>query len=149
MQTAAPSRLRNPLAALAAGLLLAACSASGSTAPDCESAVDCARGQTCLSGSCVEGAVDSGSEDTATDTGRIDTGSEDSGADTGRIDTGSEDTGADTATADTDPADTAVDTGADTTIDDSRCDIDEMMSQRTRGSSRPRCEESWRASGAK
>jgi hypothetical protein len=111
MQTAAPSRLRNTLAALAAGLLLAACSASGSTAPDCETAADCARGQTCASGSCVEGSVDTGSEDTATDTGRIDTGSEDSGADTDPTDT---------ATADTDPADTAVDDTAasDTAVDD-------------------------------
>jgi hypothetical protein len=111
MQTAAPSRLRNTLAALAAGLLLAACSASGSTAPDCETAADCARGQTCASGSCVEGSVDTGSEDTATDTGRVDTGSEDAGADTDPTDT---------ATADTDPADTAVDDTAasDTAVDD-------------------------------
>ena len=68
MQHAAPSRLRNAFAALAAGLLFAACSASGSTAPDCETAVDCARGQTCLAGACVEGAIDTGSEDTAADT---------------------------------------------------------------------------------
>ena len=61
MQHAAPSRLRNAFAALAAGLLFAACSASGSTAPDCETAVDCARGQTCLEGACVEGAIDTGS----------------------------------------------------------------------------------------
>jgi len=133
MQTAAPSRLRNTLAALAAGLLLAACSASGSTAPDCESAVDCARGQTCLSGSCVEGAVDTGSEDTATDSGRIDTGSEDSGADPDPTDTVAEDTAvADTDPADTDPADTGADdttvadttadTTADTAVDDTTAD---------------------------
>ena len=134
MQTAAPSRLRNAFAALAAGLLLAACSASGSTAPDCETAVDCARGQTCVSGSCVEGAVDSGSEDTATDTGRIDTGSEDSGADTDPAadtatadtavdtdpaDTGADDTAVEDTTADTDPGDTTVD---DTTVDDTTVD---------------------------
>ena len=117
MQTAAPSRLRNPFAALTAGLLLAACSASGSTAPDCESAVDCARGQTCLAGSCVEGAVDTGSEDTATDTGRFDTGSEDAGADTDPADTDPADTATADTSADTDPGDTAVDTGADTTAD--------------------------------
>jgi hypothetical protein len=134
MQHAAPSRLRNAFAALAAGLLLAACSASGSTAPDCETAVDCARGQTCVSGSCVEGAVDSGSEDTATDTGRIDTGSEDSGADTDPAadtatadtavdtdpaDTGADDTAVEDTTADTDPGDTTVD---DTTVDDTTVD---------------------------
>ena len=125
MQHAAPSRLRNAFAALAAGLIFAACSASGSTAPDCETAVDCARGQTCLAGACVEGAVDTGSEDTAADTSRLDTGSEDTSADTDTADTGSEDTAvADTAvedtSADTDPVDTTVaDTDTtDTTVDD-------------------------------
>jgi len=131
MQHAAPSRLRNAFAALAAGLLFAACSASGSTAPDCETAVDCARGQTCLAGACVEGAIDTGSEDTAADTSRIDTGSEDTTADTDPADTAVDDTTvADTAVADTDPADTGLedtevadtettDTGAeDTAIDD-------------------------------
>ena len=108
MQHAAPSRLRNAFAALAAGLLFAACSASGSTAPDCETAVDCARGQTCLAGACVEGAVDTGSDDTAADTSRFDTGSEDTAADTEVADTA----------ADTEVADTAVDTNADTTVDD-------------------------------
>ena len=132
MQHAAPSRPRNTLAALAASLLLAACSASGSTAPDCETAADCARGQTCLSGSCVEGAVDTGSEDTATDTGRIDTGSEDSGADTDPTDTATADIGADTGadtavedtTADTDASDTAVDDTAvdDTAVEDTTAD---------------------------
>ena len=131
MQHAAPSRLRNAFAALAASLLFAACSASGSTAPDCETAVDCARGQTCLAGACVEGAIDTGSEDTAADTSRIDTGSEDTTADTDPADTAVDDTTvADTAVADTDPADTGLedtevadtettDTGAeDTAIDD-------------------------------
>ena len=109
MQHAAPSRLRNAFAALAAGLLFAACSASGSTAPDCETAVDCARGQTCLAGACVEGAIDTGSEDTAADTSRIDTGSEDTTADTDPADTAVDDTTvADTAVADTDPADTGL-----------------------------------------
>ena len=131
MQHAAPSRLRNAFAALAAGLLFAACSASGSTAPDCETAVDCARGQTCLAGACVEGAIDTGSEDTAADTSRIDTGSEDTTADTDPADTAVDDTTvADTTVDDTDPADTGLedtevadtetaDTGAeDTAIDD-------------------------------
>jgi hypothetical protein len=109
MQHAAPSRLRNAFAALAAGLLFAACSASGSTAPDCETAVDCARGQTCLEGACIEGAVDTGSEDTTADTSRIDTGSEDTTADTDPADTAVDDTTvADTAVADTDPADTGL-----------------------------------------
>ena len=131
MQHAAPSRLRNAFAALAAGLIFAACSASGSTAPDCETAVDCARGQTCLAGACVEGAIDTGSEDTAADTSRIDTGSEDTTADTDPADTAVDDTTvADTTVDDTDPADTGLedtevadtetaDTGAeDTAIDD-------------------------------
>ncbi len=131
MQHAAPSRLRNAFAALAAGLLFAACSASGSTAPDCETAVDCARGQTCLAGACVEGAIDTGSEDTAADTSRIDTGSEDTTADTDPADTAVDATTvADTTVDDTDPADTGLedtevadtetaDTGAeDTAIDD-------------------------------
>ena len=116
MQHAAPSRLRNAFAALAAGLLFAACSASGSTAPDCETAVDCARGQTCLAGACVEGAVDTGSDDTAADTSRFDTGSEDTAADTEVADTAADTEVADTA-VDTN-ADTAVDTNADTTVDD-------------------------------
>jgi hypothetical protein len=116
MQHAAPSRLRNPVAAFAAGLLLVACSASGSTAPDCETADQCDRGETCVEGACVEGAVDTGSEDTSADTSRLDTGSEDTSADADPADTGAEDT----AVADTDPADTAVDdtTVADTAVDD-------------------------------
>ena len=121
MQHAAPSRLRNAFAALAAGLLFAACSASGSTAPDCETAVDCARGQTCLAGACVEGAIDTGSEDTAADTSRIDTGSEDTTADTDPADTAVDDTTvADTAVADTDPADTGLEDTevADTEVSD-------------------------------
>ena len=121
MQHAAPSRLRNPVAAFAAGLLFAACSASGSTAPDCETAVDCARGQTCLAGACVEGAIDTGSEDTAADTSRIDTGSEDTTADTDPADTAVDDTTvADTAVADTDPADTGLEDTevADTEVSD-------------------------------
>ena len=121
MQHAAPSRLRNAFAALAAGLLFAACSASGSTAPDCETAVDCARGQTCLEGACVEGAIDTGSEDTAADTSRIDTGSEDTTADTDPADTAVDDTTvADTAVADTDPADTGLEDTevADTEVSD-------------------------------
>ena len=133
MQHAAPSRQRSSFAALAAGLLLAACSASGSTAPDCETAVDCARGQTCLEGACVEGAVDTGSEDTTADTSRLDTGSEDTSADTDTADTGSEDTAVadtavedtsadtdpvDTTVADTDTTDTTVDDTTDTTVDD-------------------------------
>ena len=113
MQHAAPSRLRNAFAAIAAGLLFAACSASGSTAPDCETAVDCARGQTCLAGACVEGAVDTGSEDTATDASRIDTGSEDTTDDTDP---------ADMATADTEVADTAADTAVDDTTVDTAVD---------------------------
>jgi len=122
MQHAAPSRLRNTLAALAAGLLLAACSASGSTAPDCESAVDCARGQTCLSGSCVEGAVDTGSEDTATDTGRIDTGSEDAVADTATADTDPADTAVDDTAVEDTTADTTADTAVEDTIEDTTAD---------------------------
>jgi hypothetical protein len=121
MQHAAPSRLRNAFAALAAGLLFAACSASGSTAPDCETAVDCARGQTCLEGACIEGAVDTGSEDTTADTSRIDTGSEDTTADTDPADTAVDDTTvADTAVADTDPADTGLEDTevADTEVSD-------------------------------
>ena len=121
MQHAAPSRLRNAFAALAAGLLFAACSASGSNAPDCETAVDCARGQTCLEGACVEGAIDTGSEDTAADTSRIDTGSEDTTADTDPADTAVDDTTvADTAVADTDPADTGLEDTevADTEVSD-------------------------------
>ena len=123
MQHAAPSRLRNPVAAFAAGLLLVACSASGSTAPDCETADQCDRGETCVEGACVEGAVDTGNEDTTADTSRIDTGSEDTTADTSRIDTGSEDTSADADPADTGSEDTAADTAADTdpadtTVDD-------------------------------
>jgi len=74
-----------------------------------------------LAGACVEGAVDTGSEDTATDTGRIDTTSEDTGADTDPADT-SADTAADTTVADTSVEDTTADTVADTAVEDTTAD---------------------------
>ena len=108
------------LSTLATALLLTACSASGSTAPDCETADQCDRGETCVEGACVEGAVDTGTEDTTDDTSRLDTGGEDTSvADTDPADTTVEDTTVvDTEVADTDPADTAVDDTTDTTVDD-------------------------------
>ena len=120
MQHAAPSRLRNAFAALAAGLIFAACSASGSTAPDCETAVDCARGQTCLAGACVEGAIDTGSEDTAADSESTDTAVADTAIDDPADTTVDDTTVADTEVTDADPTDTTVDdtTVVDTTVDD-------------------------------
>jgi len=104
---------------VAAALLLTACSASGSTEPDCTTSADCERGQTCSDGSCVTGAVDTGTDDTAVEDSSPDSVEGDTAAtDTEPADTTVDDTLAEDTTADTEPADTTVEETTDTAVED-------------------------------